>query len=52
MEEGLITLQQGKVTPTLWESRFLIQWPEHLGGGEVVMFMEGSMILVPELGVR
>lgn len=36
----------------LYETRFLINWPEHLGGGSVTIGFEGSMTLLPVMGVR
>jgi len=34
----------------VYDTSFLIQWPEHLGGGVVNVDVTGSMILVPIAG--
>jgi len=31
----------------VFDTRFLIRWPEHLGGGLVNIDLVGSMLLVP-----
>jgi hypothetical protein len=32
-----------------YETRFLINWPEHLGGGFIHLDLEGTMVLAPQL---
>jgi hypothetical protein len=32
-----------------YNTRFLLKWPEHLGGGIAYLDLEGTMVLVPLL---
>jgi hypothetical protein len=34
-----------------YNTTFLLEWPENLGGGTVQIDLEGTMVLVPTLGV-
>jgi hypothetical protein len=43
-------LQRGRSANVGYDTRFLIEWPEHLGGGAVELDLRGTMSLVPTLG--
>jgi hypothetical protein len=47
--DTLQALKEGRPVQVGYETTFLIMWPEHLGGGEVTLPMEGTMQLVPLL---
>jgi len=32
-----------------YDTKFFIQWPEHLGGGSITIDLEGTMIMSPLL---
>jgi hypothetical protein len=49
--DTLDALQQGRSVPVAYETRFLLQWPEHLGGGTVTIDLEGTMMLEPLLAI-
>ena len=34
-----------------YETTFLIEWPEHLGGGHIVIPFVGAMSVVPVMGM-
>jgi hypothetical protein len=34
----------------LYETRFFISWPEHLGGGTTDLKLHGSMVLLAAFG--
>jgi hypothetical protein len=34
----------------MYDTRFFIRWPEHLGGGSTYLDLHGSMVLVAALG--
>ena len=36
----------------MYETTFLINWPEALGGGSATVSLEGSMTLIPLMGTR
>jgi len=46
----LLQLAEGRPVPVLYETRFFIRWPEHLGGMSTQLDLHGSMVLVPALG--
>jgi hypothetical protein len=33
-----------------FDTTFLINWPEHLGGGSITIDVTGAMLLAPQLG--
>lgn len=35
-----------------YDTTFLLQWPEHLGGGVVTIDFTGAMRIVPLMGAR
>jgi len=43
-------LRDGRPTRVAYETTFLIQWPEHLGGGTITVDFAGAMALVPVMG--
>jgi hypothetical protein len=47
--EDLEGLKYGRSIQIQYETRFLINWPEHLGGGNVYVDLDGTMVLVPLL---
>ena len=49
MEDTFEALREGKSLHVCYDTTFLINWPEHLGGGSVSIDFEGSMLLVPSL---
>ena len=51
MGETLQGLAAGRPVQVGYNTTFLIMWPEHLGGGEVTLEMEGTMMLTPLLDV-
>jgi len=42
-------LKEGRPVQVGYETRFLIRWPEHLGGGSVTIDLEGTLLLNPLL---
>jgi hypothetical protein len=52
LEDTLEVLKNGRSVQVLYTTTFLINWPDHLGGGSGNLDLEGSMRLVPVLGVR
>jgi hypothetical protein len=34
-----------------YKTTFLIRWPEHLGGRSTTISFEGSMVLIPTMGM-
>jgi hypothetical protein len=50
LENTLIALREGRSCPTVYDTRFLLQWPEHLGGGQLEIEFQGAMTLVPLMG--
>lgn len=49
--DDLSVLKQGKPVQVGYHTRFLINWPEHLGGGTSLLDLDGTMVLVPLLSV-
>ena len=49
MEDALTVLSDNRPAQVGYDTRFLILWPEHLGGGEVRVEFVGTMTLVPLL---
>lgn len=47
----MTALRRGKSVHVLYETRFLINWPEQLGGGTVIADVDGSMLMVPMLSM-
>jgi len=47
--DSLQVLRQGRPAHVGYNTRFLINWPEHLGGGTVFLDLRGTMVLVPIL---
>jgi hypothetical protein len=35
-----------------YETTFLVNWPQHLGGGSVQIPLEGAMVLIPLLNAH
>jgi hypothetical protein len=50
LEDTLIGLREGRLVHVAYDTTFLINWPQHLGGGSVNLSLEGAMVLIPELG--
>jgi hypothetical protein len=50
LETTLAVLREGRPCTTVYETTFLIQWPEPLGGGSVKVDLDGSMGLIPLMG--
>jgi hypothetical protein len=44
-------LRDGRPVQVLYDTRFFIRWPEHLGGGSAFLDLRGSMVLLPSLGI-
>lgn len=42
-------LAEGRSVQVQYSTRFLINWPEHLGGGSINVDLDGTMILMPLL---
>jgi len=47
--DKLDALKQGRPVHMGYETRFLIRWPDHLGGGETAIDLDGTMVLRPLL---
>jgi hypothetical protein len=45
-----LNLREGRAVPVLYETRFFIEWPEHLGGESSYLDLAGSMVLHPAIG--
>jgi hypothetical protein len=45
--DTLLALKEGRPVQVGYNTTFLIMWPEHLGGGEVTLELEGTMMLNP-----
>jgi hypothetical protein len=52
LEESLAVLRDGRTTRVAYETTFLVQWPEHLGGGDITIDFSGAMALVPLMGTH
>jgi len=48
--DTLAALKDGRSVRVAYETTFLIQWPEHLGGGDLTIDFAGAMAIVPVLG--
>jgi len=44
-------MRKGTPVVMVYETRFLINWPQHLGGDMVYMDLVGTMILRPMLSL-
>jgi hypothetical protein len=49
--DTLQALRENRPVQVGYDTTFLIMWPEHLGGGEVQLPMEGTMQLMPLLAL-
>jgi hypothetical protein len=49
--DTLNTLKQERPVHVGYETRFLIDWPDHFGGTETFIDLEGTMVLRPLLGI-
>jgi hypothetical protein len=47
--DSLLALKEGKPVQVGYDTRFLIMWPDHLGGGEITLELAGTMMLNPLL---
>jgi len=52
LEDTLLGLKNGRPVHVAYDTTFLINWPRHLGGGQVNLSLEGAMVLIPELGTN
>lgn len=46
-----MNLRDGRPVHVQYDTTFLINWPDHLGGGSVSLDLRGVMLLVPLLGM-
>jgi hypothetical protein len=44
-----MALKDGRAVQVQYDTAFLVNWPEHLGGGSVTIDFYGTMILQPFL---
>jgi len=51
LEEPLTALREGRSTMSTYRTTFLVRWPDHLGGEVSTMTFEGSMMLIPMIGM-
>jgi hypothetical protein len=51
LEEPLTVLREGRSTMSTYRTTFLVSWPEHLGGETSTITFEGSMVLIPTMGM-
>jgi hypothetical protein len=49
--DDLSALREGGTVQMTFASQFLVNWPKHLGGGNVYVDFEGSMVLTPLLSL-
>jgi hypothetical protein len=49
--DNLSALREGGIVQMQWGSQFMVNWPQHLGGGSVYIDLEGSMVLTPLLSL-
>ncbi len=47
----MVALQEGRSVTMLYDTTFLINWPEHLGGTSTTVSLHGSMVLIPLMGM-
>jgi hypothetical protein len=52
LEDSLVGLREGRPVHIAYETTFLINWPQHLGGGSINLALEGAMVLIPTLGTH
>jgi hypothetical protein len=50
--DSLGGLKEGRPVNVVYDTTFLINWPEHLGSGFVNLDLVGSMLLVPTLAMN
>jgi hypothetical protein len=50
LENSLAALRDGRPATVVYETRFLITWPLHLGGASDTIDVVGSMQLIPSMG--
>jgi hypothetical protein len=48
--DTLEVLRDGRSATVAYETRFLINWPEHLGGGFDYLDLKGAMTILPLMG--
>jgi hypothetical protein len=46
-----MALKRGTPVVVAYDTRFLINWPEHLGGANVYMDLVGTMVLTPSMSL-
>jgi hypothetical protein len=51
LEESLGVLREGRSVSSTYSTTFLIKWPEHLGGEATHITLEGSMQIIPMMGM-
>jgi hypothetical protein len=50
LEDKLTGLQEGRSLSSVYETTFLIKWPEALGGETITVPFYGAMTMVPSMG--
>lgn len=50
MEDKLTGLKEGRTLSSVYETTFLIKWPEALGGDTITVPFFGAMTMVPMMG--
>jgi hypothetical protein len=51
LEEPLTVLREGRSIMSIYRTTFMARWPEHLGGEITHCTFEGSMVIVPTMGM-
>jgi hypothetical protein len=50
LEDKLTALQDGRSLSSVYDTTFLIKWPEALGGKVITVSFYGAMTMVPSMG--
>jgi len=49
LEEAITVLADNRPVQVAYSTTFFINWPEHLGGSNVLVPFDGTMTLVPHM---
>ncbi|HEX8054535.1 MAG TPA: hypothetical protein VF517_16225 [Thermoleophilaceae bacterium] len=51
LEDSLEVLREGRSVNSIYNTTFLLKWPDHLGGEATHVTFEGSLVIIPTLGM-
>jgi hypothetical protein len=51
LEDSLEVLREGRSVNSTYSTTFLLRWPDHLGGETTHITFEGSLVIVPTMGM-